>query len=237
MTRSYPSLHLPHQVLLLVPADLFRRHGLAESDAQPARAGESAPTRPGVIGAVDGHGHERHVATIHERREAGPKRSDPPVVASTPFGKHEHDFVSLQPSKRLLDPSDPASVDVDRIRSDRADKPAERRKIEQARSRQKVRLPWTATANKRRIKMALMVGQKQHRPLRRDVLHARRTNPIDQDPKDLQDSLHETIPDSAEERSLGHGVTGQRLGIRDWGRIITTLRSPSTVYRSPPSGF
>ena len=139
LASPHAALDLRDQFAFLACGDFLRTYGFPVVHVDCSPAGEFSRSRPGVEGALDGHGEDRRIGVRGQHREARPKCGNLAVRRPPPFRKNQHHLATFQAAERLLDARQPQSVAVDRNGVQRANQPAQRGKVEESLTGQIVR--------------------------------------------------------------------------------------------------
>ena len=208
------------------------RYRLAEVDVDPAEPGKPVLAGPGVEGAFDGRGYYRYTTSHGQCHEPRLEGLYFPVESPTPLGKNGHYFVMFEPFERFPDTRQPAALKVDRKRINRSNEPCERSKLEEIRPGQEVHPPPGTAADQRGVKVALVIGHQQSGAPGWDVLRAAGFDAIYDHSRKTDTNPDELIPDSMEQRSLGHGFLLAGLG---WCLPATTHERLEVIHYVIPA--
>ena len=150
-----------------------------------AEARQFPRARPGIKGPFNGDGQDPGLRPGGQHREPGTEGSYFAVAGPRAFREDQHHFAPFQAAERLLDAVEPQAVTVDGNRVQRVDQPAQRCEVKQGLPGQVVHSPRDAGANQRRVEVALVIGNDQHRPRFGYILAPEISDAIGQDARQV----------------------------------------------------
>ncbi len=154
----------------------------------------------------------RRAGSRHSRRgqygKPGPEGRHITVAGPCAFREDQHHFAPLQAAERLFDAGQPQTVAIDGYRVQRVDQPAQRREAKERLPGQVVHSPPHARSNQRRVEVALVIGNDQHRPRFGYILSAAVADAVGQNASQIDHPAQDLIPKTIWQGTRGHAGRG-----------------------------